>query len=125
VPPHRNTIQRNLKQLESEYKLLLIKELSNIHSLSITCDFWSDKRLHCYMCLTGHYISFNNQFISKILSFTSFHHRHFSSNISMIIKNELKELNVFEKTRSITTDGAANMLKVADMLGGDIKQIYC
>ncbi|CAF5140156.1 unnamed protein product, partial [Rotaria socialis] len=42
----------------------------------------------------------------------------------MIIKNELKELNIFGKTRSITTDGAANMLKAAQMLGGDIKQIY-
>ncbi|CAF2061700.1 unnamed protein product [Rotaria magnacalcarata] len=125
VPPHRNTVQRNLKQFESEQKELLIKELANVQSLGITCDFWSDKRRQSYMCLTGHYISSNNQFISKILSFTSFHHRHFSSNISMIIKNELKELNIFEKTRSITTDGAANMLKAAQMLGGDIKQIYC
>ena len=43
----------------------------------------------------------------------------------MIIKKELQELNVLEKTRSITTDGAANMMKVAELLGGDIKQIYC
>jgi hypothetical protein len=43
----------------------------------------------------------------------------------MIIKKELKELNIFEKTCSITTDEAANMLKIADTLGGDAKQIYC
>jgi hypothetical protein len=72
-------IQRHLKQLESECKLLLIKELSIIHSIGITCDFWSDKRLHSYMCLTGHYVSSNNKFISKIISFTCFPHRHFSS----------------------------------------------
>jgi hypothetical protein len=36
-----------------------------------------------------------------------------------------KELNIFEKTRSITTDGAANMLKLADIFGGSMKQIYC
>ncbi|CAF0858649.1 unnamed protein product [Adineta steineri] len=120
VPPHRNTVQRNLKRLESECKALLIKELSIIQSVGVTCDFWSDKRLYSYICLTGHYISPNNEFISKILSFTSFHQRHFSSNISMIIKNELKELNVFEKTRSVTTDGAANMLKAVEMLGDGI-----
>lgn len=125
IPPHRNTVQRNSKRLESKHKLLLIKELTTIQSLGITCDFWSDKRLQSYMCLTGHYISPNNQFISTILSFTSFHQRHFSSNISMIIKNELKELNIFEKTRSVTTDGAANMLKAGELLGGDIKQVYC
>ncbi|CAF1336977.1 unnamed protein product [Adineta steineri] len=117
IPPHQNTVQRNLKRLESECKALLIKELSVIQSVGVTCDFWSDKRLHSYICLTGHYISPNNEFISKILSFTSFHQRHFSSNISMIIKNELKELNVFEKTRSINTDGAANILKAVQMLG--------
>ncbi len=100
-------------------------ELSNIHSLGVTCDFWSNRCLHSYMCLTSHYISSNNQFISKILSFTWFHHRHFSPNISMIIKKELKELNIFEKARFITIDGVANMLKVVDMLGGDTKQIYC
>ncbi|CAF5164030.1 unnamed protein product, partial [Rotaria magnacalcarata] len=44
VPPHRNTVQRNLKQFESEQKELLIKELANVQSLGITCDFWSDKR---------------------------------------------------------------------------------
>lgn len=43
----------------------------------------------------------------------------------MIIEKELKELNIFDKTRSITTDGAANMLKLADLLGGNFKQIYC
>ncbi|CAF1428121.1 unnamed protein product [Adineta ricciae] len=125
VPPHRNTVQRNLKRLESEHKSLLIKELSSIRSIGITCDFWSDKRLQSYMCLTGHYISSDHRFFSKILSFTSFHNRHLSSNISMIIKKELQELNVLEKTRSITTDGAANMLKAVELLGDDIKQIYC
>jgi hypothetical protein len=69
LPPHRNIVQRRLQRLQSEHKLLLIKELSNIHSIGITCDFWSDKRLNSYMCLTGHYITSTFQFASTILSF--------------------------------------------------------
>ncbi|CAF1200927.1 unnamed protein product [Rotaria sordida] len=125
LPPHRNTIQRRLKRLQSEEKLMLIKELSKIQSLGITCDFWSDKRLYSYLCLTGHYITSNYQFVSKILSFSWLHHRHSSTNISMVIKKELKDLNVSEKTRSITTDGAASMAKIGETLYGDTKQIYC
>ncbi|CAF2407349.1 unnamed protein product [Rotaria sp. Silwood2] len=124
-PPHRNTVQRRLKRLQSEQKLTLTKELSKIQSLGVTCDFWSDKRLYSYLCLTGHYITPKYQFVSKILSFSWFHHRHSSTNISMVIKKELKELNVFEKTRSITTDCAANMSKIGDTLYVDTKQIFC
>ena len=107
MPPHRNTIQRHLKQLECEYKLLLIKELSNIHSLGINGDFWNGQRLYSYICLSQHHASSNNEYILKILAFTWFHHRHFSFNISMIIKKELNELNILEKTHSTATNGAA------------------
>ncbi|CAF0744375.1 unnamed protein product [Rotaria sp. Silwood1] len=124
-PPHRNSVQRRLKRLQSEQKLILTKDLSKIQSLGITCDFWTDKRLYSYLCLTGHYITSNYQFVSKILSFSWFHHRHSSTNISMVIKKELKELNVLEKTRSITTDGAANMAKIGETLNGGTEQIYC
>jgi hypothetical protein len=43
----------------------------------------------------------------------------------MIIKKELKELNILEKTRSITTDGAANMKKIGVSLPNSSKQIWC
>ncbi|CAF1478107.1 unnamed protein product [Adineta ricciae] len=56
VPPHRYTVQRTLKRLESEYEASSINELSIVQS------------------------------------------------------------NIFEKTRSVTTDGVANMLKAAGML---------
>jgi len=125
LPPHRNTVQRRLKRLQSDHKSILIKKLSKVNSIGITCDFWNDKRLYSYMCLTGHFITSKRKFISKILCFSWFHHRHTSTNISMIIKKELKELNIFEKTRSITTDGAANMLKIGESLRDDAKQIWC
>ena len=43
----------------------------------------------------------------------------------MLIKKELKDLNVYEKTRSITTDGASNVLKIGETLYSGTKQILC
>jgi hypothetical protein len=123
--PHGNTIQRRLKRLHSDHKSLLIKKSSKVDSIGVTCDFCNDKRLYSYMCLKGHFITSKSKFISKILSFSWFHDRHTSTNISTIIKKELKELNIFEKTRSITTDGAVNMLKIGVSLCNDLKQIWC
>ena len=125
TPPHRNTVQRRLKRLQTDHKLRLVKQLSKINSVGLTCDFWSDKRLHSYMCLTGHFMTSSKKFISKILSFSSFHHRHTSANICMMIKKELKELNIVEKVRSITTDGAANMSKIGSSFDDVFKQIWC
>ncbi|CAF1363221.1 unnamed protein product [Rotaria magnacalcarata] len=42
----------------------------------------------------------------------------------MVIQKELKDLNIFEKTRSITTDGAANMLKIVASFSDGSKQIW-
>lgn len=125
IPPHRNTIQKRLKKLNDEQKILLVNELIQVQSVGVTCDFWTDKRLYSYMCLTGHFITSAFQFVSRILSFSWFHHRHSSVNITTAIESNLKELNIYEKTTSITTDGAANMVKMFDSLRSEIKRVHC
>jgi hypothetical protein len=90
----------------------LAKELATVDSIAVICDFWSDKRLHLYICLTGHYITPKFEFVSKIIAFSSFHHRHYAINISNAVQEQLKELNIYEKTTTITTDGASNMIKM-------------
>ena len=58
-------MQRQLKRLNSNHTQLLLTELKNVDTLAVTTDLWSDKKLNSYMCLTGHYVSQKNQFISK------------------------------------------------------------
>ena len=96
-----------------------------ISAVGITCDFWSDKRLQSYMVLTGHYISPANQFVSKILSFDWFHHRHSTINIYSAIMKQLNNLKIEGKTRWITTDGASNMVALGDMMSEQTRQIVC
>ena len=118
-------MQHQLKRLQFEKKSLLAKQLLKVNAVSVTCDFWSDKRLYSYICLTGHFFASKDKFISKILSFSWFYERHTSVNISMFIKKELKDLNMYEKTLSITTDGASSILKIGETLYSGTKQILC
>lgn len=112
-------------QIYGEQLRLLKKKLAKVHSISITCDFWSDKQLCSYICLTGHYISSKFELVSTVIAFTTFPFRHSSINISKAVQDNLKQLNIYEKTTTITTDGASNMKKMFQTLTPEVKQIYC
>lgn len=125
IPPYRHTVQRRMHAMHFTYKRLLIKELATIDCIAVTCDFWSDKRLHSYICLTGHYITTKFEFISKTISFAWFDHRHYAVHISNTVREKLKELRVYEKTTTITTDGASNVMKMFETLRPEIKRVHC
>lgn len=91
----------------------------------MTCDFWSDKRLHSYICLTGHYITTDFDSVSTVIAFSSFPHRHYATEISATIQEKLKELNIYDKVTTATTDGASNMKKAFETLPPDLKRLYC
>ncbi|CAF3459138.1 unnamed protein product [Rotaria sp. Silwood2] len=91
-------------------------QLKNVDCLAVTTDLWSDRKLNSYICLTGHFLNGDSKLISTVLSFTSFRERHTGEQIGYTIKKALKRLQVYEKTRTITCDGASNMRKSFDLL---------
>ncbi|CAF0834218.1 unnamed protein product [Adineta steineri] len=111
TPPTRRTVQRQLTRYYYDHTKMLVTELKTINALAVTTDLWSDKNLNSYMCLTGHYMNANSKLDSKVLSFTVFEERHTGEQISYTIKKELKRLQVYDKTNTITCDGASNMKK--------------
>jgi hypothetical protein len=121
--PTRRTVQRQLKRLQKDHTQLHLNELKNIDSLAVTTDLWSDKKSNSYMCLTGHFINSHAKLSSKVLSFTVFNERHTGEHISYTIKKELKRLQVYEKTHTITCDGASNMRKSFRTLIA--KRVHC
>ena len=86
-------------------------------------DLWTDRKLNSYMCLTGHFIDSNKKLNSTVLSFTSFSERHTGEQIAYTIKKQLKRLQVYEKTHTITADGAANVCKAFKIIHP--KRIHC
>ncbi|CAF1191633.1 unnamed protein product, partial [Didymodactylos carnosus] len=124
-PPNRSTVQRSLKRLNNQKKSDLKTELQVARHIGITTDFWSDRRTVSYLAITGHFIDDNFKFISKILSFTTFAERHCGTNIATEIENRLKDLNIFNKVKTITADGASNMIVACANLSDDISRIWC
>ncbi|CAF1153382.1 unnamed protein product [Adineta ricciae] len=68
VPPHRYTVQRTLKRLESEYEASSINELSIVQSVRVTCDFWNGKCFQSCMCLTviiSYFVIYSPKYLCK------------------------------------------------------------
>ena len=126
VPPHRITVARRLKRLNRFYQQQLQKEMLSIDRLSITLDFWSNRAMKSFLCITGHYLMHEFNYKSKILSFNAFYDRHQGVRIAKIVKEKLNYLNVLNKLQSITTDGARNMVTMYQHLkNNDFDWIWC
>ncbi|CAF0857088.1 unnamed protein product [Didymodactylos carnosus] len=125
IAPHRNTIQRNLEGLYNYHYAKLAQQLKEVNYISLTCDFWSDRRLQSYLVITGHFVDVNFKLASKIICFTQFRHRHMSKTIAETIIEKLKNLGVYEKITSITCDNASNMVKMFDSLRDGVTRLGC
>lgn len=117
-PPHRTTVSRKLKRLNEQYQERLRNQMLDVKKLSLTCDFWSDRLLKSFLCVTGHYVTNDFEYKSVILSFDQFYERHFGIRIAQVIKQKLKNLNLLGNIQCMTTDGASNMKTMYAKEGG-------
>ncbi|CAF2036400.1 unnamed protein product [Rotaria magnacalcarata] len=116
VPPHRVTVARRLKRLNVLHHGRLREEIKQINKISITLDFWSDRTMKSFLCITGHYCTYEFEYVSTILSFNAFYDRHQGARIAKIVQEKLNQLNAFEKLQCMTTDGARNMVTMHENL---------
>ncbi|CAF1421677.1 unnamed protein product [Rotaria sordida] len=124
-PPHRNTVKRNLKRLNQQHVKKMSTQLHDANFIAITTDFWSDRSSRSYICITGHWFTNNIDIKSKILVFAPFQDRHTADNVSSEIEQHLKRLNIFDKTVSVTCDGASNIKAAFKKLDPKIRRIQC
>ncbi|CAF1583305.1 unnamed protein product [Didymodactylos carnosus] len=124
-PPHRNQVQYALKRLHYEKKSALKDQLQQSKYIGVTTDFWSDRRTKSCLVLTGHYVTNRFQFVSSVLSFTTFQQRHNAIYISQEIEHQLKKLDIYNKITTITADGASSMRNAIDALSDGIGRIWC
>ena len=124
-PPHRNTVTRSLKRLKNIHLKKLVAQLKEAQSIAITTDFWTDQKAVSYICLTGHFFSQTFDLKSKVLVFAPYHERHTAVNISSELELHLKNLKIYDKTTSITCDGASNMRASFRSITKNIKRVQC
>jgi len=115
-----------LKRLHDHHSDQTKKAFEEVKYLSITCDFWKDRKQNSYLVITGHYLDKKFDQYSKILKFMSFKDRHFSPLIANEIEKQLISLNLYDKLISITCDGAPNMRDMFTYFNRrNIKYINC
>lgn len=118
-------MKRNLKRLNQLHQRKMLNNLQGADFVAVTTDFWSDRSSRSYLCMTGHWYDENMDMNSRVLVFTPFIERHTSVNISCELENQLKRLNIFDKTTTITCDGASNMKASFKKLDPKIKRLQC
>lgn len=96
-----------------------------MQGLSITFDFWSNRHMQSFLCITGQWHTDNIDRVSKIIDFSVFSSRHTGIDIGRVVKDKLVALDIYEKIVCITCDGAPNMLVACSYLNDEIPRIWC
>jgi len=125
MPPHRNQISIQLKNLYNQQFQILKDELREADYIGLTLDFWSNRSCVSYLCITGHWYKEQMDFNSKIIHFATFNERHTAVNIARCIKKILIDLEIYDKITAITCDGGENLVAACKKLDGIIKRIWC
>ena len=126
MPPHRNVITKHLKRLYNQHTDQMKIDFQQSKYLSLTCDFWSDRKQNSFLVITGHTIDEKFDQFSKILKFMSFEDRHYSPIIAQEIEKQLTSMNLFSKLVTITCDGAPNMRDMFTYFSRtNIQYIWC
>ena len=124
-PPHRNHVTRHIERLERYHRSKLFEQLKTVDNISITTDFWCNRSNRCFLIITGHYYTSNDQLKSQVLDFSSFDQRHTYSQIAKLITWKLRKLNIFHKITRIVCDGAPNLTKAIGEMNINGKRIWC
>ncbi len=117
---------RQLQHLHSFHYKKLVDNLAVIDHISVTTDFWSNRKMRSFLVITGHYFNGNDfNLQSKILDFSTFDFQHTANEISKILQTKLIELNIAHKVIRVTADGAPNMVRAIDDLELNAKRFWC
>lgn len=118
-------MKKNIKRLNDVHTKRLLNQLNEANFIAITTDFWCDRSAKSYLCMTGHWYNKDMILKSKVLVFEPYSDRHTSENISSELEQRLKQLKIFEKTTTITCDGASNMKASFKRIDARIKRLQC
>lgn len=124
-PPHRNHVSEQMEVLYHKHYQLLKEELKQVHGLSITFDFWSNRQMQSFLCITGHWLTDSIDPVSKVIDFSMFIYRHTGLDIARVVKEKLVALDIDEKIVCITCDGAQNMIAACYYLNDEIPRLWC
>lgn len=117
-------MRRTLKRLQLVHQARLVEGLQAIESISLTCDFWSNRNSKSFFVLTGHFISSRFELKRTVLDFSHFPEHHTADQIATTLRLKLRKLNILDRIVSMTCDGASNLKKAVSNVGVN-DRVWC
>jgi len=112
VPPVRQTVTNSLlPQLLQSQQAKLTTLLQQCSDVSLTCDIWTDSRMHSFLGVTAH-VFVSGHPASYLLAFRSLTGSHTGQRIAQALESVITECGLQNKIRCIVTDNASNMKKL-------------
>ncbi|MGH0147837.1 UNVERIFIED_CONTAM: hypothetical protein FKN15_073738 [Acipenser sinensis] len=105
LPRHYAAVQANLKL-----------KMQQAQDMCLTIDIWSNRNMHCFIVITGHYI-LNYNMHSIIVACKRFKGSNIADNIHHMYKETIACYNLAHHVSTIVTDNAANMVKAFTLPG--------
>lgn len=120
--PHRTTIRRLISTIHVQYFDKLKSELQGSEGMiALTIDGWDDKEMRAYLGVTAHFMRRTNKASSQgklvlksaLIAFLPTPGRHTGQVLAKALLKITDRAGITGKVRSISTDGAANMIAMA------------
>ncbi|CAF4545182.1 unnamed protein product, partial [Didymodactylos carnosus] len=93
--------------------------------LSTTSQKYSFEKLETTATISNSKIETQLRSVDFLGVTSDFCETHFGYNIAQAIENQLRQLGVYEKTRTITCDGTSNVKKAFEQLDASIQRLQC
>lgn len=123
-PICRATVTKQLKEMADKKETILKEELSKAHTVNLTVDIWSDRKMRGYLGITSHFISLQlptanlgmhaqppPALKSALLYMKRFKGSHTGQHIADAFDAVVERFKIRNSLNHVITDNAANMKK--------------
>jgi len=105
---HPRTAQRRLKKLVDEEQHSILATLPQDAKLSIALDCWTSPFQQAFIAITGYFIDRDWNYRELLLGFEPLDRAHSSVNLSEVLMEIFKKLDITDRVLAITSDNASN-----------------
>ena len=108
--PIRNTIKSRIEKIYDDQKPVLVRNLEDVDSISLTTDTWTSNANKSYLTVAEHHIDKTWNMNSNVLVIREIPERHTADNIADKLKSIVSEFHLCGEITDVVHDNARNMV---------------
>jgi len=108
--PSRKTVSNNLLlQVYNDTFQKVSKDVQDASSVALTTDGWTSINNTSFIAITAHFINSETKLCSRLLGCINFNEKHTATELSVFLKNVVREWKLENKVSAVVTDNASNI----------------